>query len=66
MSVARKLASVLREAKAPAVMIQRAVAGYYGDFTSPLAFPITELVEDAMAAGLEGIAQRAREGEFDG
>ena len=61
-----KLAAALREASAPAEMIERAARGYYGDSTSPLTFPITELVKDAQAAGLNDIARRAMDGEFDG
>ena len=61
-----KLAAALRAAHAPAEMIERAERGYYGDFTSPLTFPITQLVRDAQAAGLDDIANRAVRGEFDG
>jgi hypothetical protein len=61
-----KLVAALREAGAPIQMIDRAAAGYYGDFTSSLAFPITELVNDCMALGLTAVADRARNGEFDG
>jgi hypothetical protein len=63
---AARLTAALKEAKAPQAMIDRAEAGYYGDFTSPLATPITQLVMDALKAGLKGIAERAKEGEFDG
>jgi hypothetical protein len=61
-----KLAAALMEAGAPINMIEKAISGFYGDFTSPLAFPILELVTDAMALGLTDIADRARDGEFDG
>jgi hypothetical protein len=61
-----RLVIALREAGAPLQMIDRAAAGYYGDFTSMLAFPITELVNDCMALGLTAVADRARNGEFDG
>jgi hypothetical protein len=61
-----RLAAALRGAGAPAEMIERAERGYYGDFTSPLTFPITQLINDARAAGLDDIANRAMRGEFDG
>jgi hypothetical protein len=63
---ARRLAKALQDAGASERMIARAEGGYYGDFTSPLALPITQLVKDARAEGLEGIARRAMQGEFDG
>jgi hypothetical protein len=62
----KKLVRDLRAAKAPEAMIQLALEGYYGDFTSPLAFPITQLVADASNAGLLDIAEKARHGEYDG
>lgn len=47
-------------------MEKRAREGYYGDFTSPLAFPMLQLVEDCRAKGYIRIAERAMNGEFDG
>lgn len=38
---------------------------YYHDFFGQPIFPITALVNDAHAAGLPGIRQRAINGEFD-
>ena len=66
MTPAEKLAAALVDAGAPHEMIKRAQEGYYGDFTSPLATPIMQLVADARAAGLLDIARDAVEGEFDG
>jgi hypothetical protein len=63
---ANKLVAALKVAAAPGDMITRAEQGYYGDFTSPLDTPITQLVMDATKAGLPSIALRARQGEFDG
>ena len=60
------LAADLREAGAPSDMVIRAVGGYYDDFDSPLATPIMQLVEDALKAGLHGIAYMARHGKYDG
>ena len=61
-----RLVKALEEAKAPRQMIQKAKEGYYEDFSSPVAFPITQLVEDAKATALHDIASRAMQGEFDG
>jgi hypothetical protein len=47
-------------------MEQKAREGYYGDFTSPLAMPITQLVTDLKAKGHDALAYRAMKGEFDG
>jgi len=63
---AARLTYALESVGAPAEMISLARAGYYGDFTSPLSFPILRLVADARAAGLERIAARAMLGDFDG
>ena len=60
-----RLAQALTQAGAPAHMIEQAQAGYYDDYESPLAMNITALVGDARAAGLDGIAARAADGEFD-
>jgi hypothetical protein len=59
------LAEELQKAGAPPDMIQRARAGYYHDFKSPLAMPITQLVHDAMTHDLLDIVKRAHRGEFD-
>lgn len=61
-----RLVAALRLAGATEDMIEKANGGYYGDFTSPLAFPITQLVKDAKAQGLDELAFRAMSGEFDG
>lgn len=61
----QKLVEALQEVHAPAVMIERAKANYYDEYKGDQAFPIMRLVEDARAAGLQGIAQRAMDGEFD-
>jgi hypothetical protein len=55
----------LEAASAPQAMINQARKGYYDDFKSDLATPIVQLVQDARKAGLEGIAERAMNGEFD-
>ena len=47
-------------------MRHRAQSGFYGDFTSPIATPITRLVRDATALGLTEVATKARDGEYDG
>jgi hypothetical protein len=66
MNASQKLSAALRKKNAPPEMIERAKKGYYGDFTSPLATPITQLILDATKAGLPSIALQARLGDFDG
>jgi hypothetical protein len=63
---ARKLVNALKSVGASDDFVKRAEEGYYGDFTSDLAMPITQLVNDSRAAGLSTIAGRAMNGEFDG
>lgn len=65
-NAAERLTRALRDAGASALMIERASQGYYGDFTSPLSFPITALVDELRRAGLTDLAKRAQEGDFDG
>lgn len=65
MNASEKLADALIEASAPAHMIDNARNGFYGDFTSPLATPITQLVNDLYAYNLHALAKRAMNGEFD-
>jgi hypothetical protein len=62
---AEYLAAALRSAGAPDDMIDKARDGYYDDYRSPLATPITQLVGDAVSFGLAEIAERARRGDFD-
>lgn len=63
---ATRLANALLEANAPEHMVSNARDGFYGDFTSPLATPITQLVNDLYAYNLHKLAKRAMNGEFDG
>lgn len=60
-----RLAQALEAAGAPTDMIDRARAGFYDDYKSPLALPITELVKDARANGLDAIAADAMDGRYD-
>jgi hypothetical protein len=73
-----KLARALSEIPAiPREMIERAIAGHYHDFLSPLDFPEMQLVQDlrAVAANtslprsvrqeIGKLAQRVIDGEFD-
>lgn len=46
-------------------MIHRARIGFYDDFKSDLATPLLYLVEHARQIGLDDIAQRVMDGEFD-
>lgn len=61
----RKLATALMRAGAPSAMVEAALAGYYHDFESELAFPEMQLVADLRKLGLEELAQRVIDGEFD-
>lgn len=63
-SVERLLAALAAE-NAPASMVKAARAGAYHDFLSDSATPIHDLMIAAHAAGLHGLAYRARAGEFD-
>jgi len=65
MTTKEKLADALTKAGAPIAMREKALRGNYDDFESQSATPIVDLVRDARAVGLEDIAQRAMNGEFD-
>jgi len=65
MKVSEKLAQALH-AEGLFDMEAKARDGYYGDFTSPLATPIMQLVQDLRAKGALKLADRAMDGEFDG
>ena len=65
-STKERLAKALEDCLAPQDMIARARAGYYDDYESELATPIIQLVFDCEAAGLTGLANQVRAGEFDG
>lgn len=62
---AERLARALTEAGAPAAMIERARAGYYDDYRSPLALPQLQLRNDALALGLHAVAEGVVNGEWD-
>lgn len=65
MQAAEKLAQALH-AEGLLDMEEKARAGYYGDFTSPLATLIMQLVNDLQARGALTLAKRAMNGAFDG
>jgi len=65
-----RLAEELQRIHAPALMIERALAGYYDDFKSSVATPIIALVQDCRFYAktnprLNLIAERAKSGDFD-
>ena len=66
MKTSDKLADALTAANAPITMIVRARQGYYDDYESPLPFPLMQLVQDCNVAGLLEIAERVKDGDFDG
>lgn len=65
-AIAREKLAKAFEAEGDPDMADRARAGYYGDFTSPLAAPIMQLVMDCREKGYTDIAKRAMNGDFDG
>jgi hypothetical protein len=65
MSAKEKLTEALMRANAPVEMVKDASRGRYDDFESDSATPIMDLVRDSRAAGLDDIAQRAMNGDFD-
>lgn len=65
MSTKQKLVAALTNANAPQSMINKAQAGYYDDFESTIATPIQSLVIDLRNAGLNELAARAMDGDFD-
>jgi len=68
MRSSEKLARALEGKADPmlAAMVQRAREGYYGDYTSPLTFPEHQLVADLEDHGYHDLAERVKNGEFDG
>lgn len=60
-----RLAQALREAGAPAEMIEKAEAGAYDDFESESATPIQDLTRDCARHRLVDISYRAMRGDFD-
>lgn len=65
MTTKDRLATELESASAPDWMIKNARNGQYDDFESSCPNPIMRLVSDARTAGLDAIATRAVDGEFD-
>lgn len=65
MSTKERLAKALETNNAPNWMIANARNGVYDDFESLSATPIGLLVADCRKFGLNELAQRAIDGEFD-
>ena len=66
MTTRERLAAALEEAGAPKEMAERARGGDYDDFESPRVTPMVDLVKDLRRLGMEAMARRAMNGEFDG
>lgn len=62
---AYKLARAMESYGLPEDMIKHAKLGYYGDFTSPLDCPITQLLLD-LGDKYPELSKRVIAGEFDG
>jgi hypothetical protein len=60
-----KLVEALTRAGASQTMVEAAAQGRYDDFESHFPTPLMDLVYDCRVAGLDDIAHRAMEGEFD-
>lgn len=62
-----KLAQALEALDDPVrfYMADRARSGYYGGFLSPHAFPQLELIKDLRELGLDDLAERVMDDEFD-
>lgn len=60
-----RLALALTAAGCPPEMIERARAGFYDDFKSPIANPISQLVQELRSIGQTDLVNRAIDGEFD-
>jgi len=65
MDSTRELIKVLQDADAPREFIDRARRGDFHDFKSQSATPINDLIAVCHKYGLNEIAQKAMEGEFD-
>lgn len=61
-----RFAQDLERVGAPEQMIEWAKNGFYDDYESVTATPIIQLVVDCDALGLNEIADKARNGEYDG
>lgn len=66
-STKQRLADAIREAKPDAVeLIEAALRGEFDDFESFSPTPQLDLIQALTEAGLNELATRAREGDFDG
>lgn len=65
MSTKEKLARAMRTYNAPDKLIADALAGKFDDFESESATPIINLVGECRLLGLNELAERAINGEFD-
>lgn len=65
----RRLAEELRKLGYPESMVEKALAGHWSDFKTPLPFPKMELVQMLRTDRLgnyESLCERIMMGEFDG
>lgn len=60
-----RLARAFKEAGAGDHEIRQAIDGYWDDFKSPLAMPISQLVAFCRRNGMRDLSERAMAGEFD-
>lgn len=62
----RRLAEALDRAGYPPSIVDKARQGHWSDFKTPLAFPKLELVTFLERDGHRDLADRVKQGEFDG
>jgi len=60
-----RLVKDLKMFGAPEQMIEYARNGFYDDFETPIATPILRLIQDCLENGINEVAQRAKDGEYD-
>lgn len=65
MKTKERLVKALLEAGAPEAMITLAERGHYDDFETTIETPIVRLVTHCKQNGLDDLATRAMNGEFD-
>ena len=61
-----RLVRDLKLFNAPGKMVEYAQNGFYDDYESPIATPIIQLVADCLKEGINAVAERAKNGDYDG
>ena len=61
-----RLVRDLKLFNAPGKMVEYARNGFYDDYESPIATPIIQLVKDCLDNGINEVADKAKNGDYDG